>query len=114
MPFVNAKITLPVDDDKKNLIQSNFTDFVAISLGKPKNFIMVNIEDDQKIWFAGEKISDGAFISVRLMGNAEKSAYSDLTKKICDFLEKELKIPGKNIYVTFHPVENWGWDGSIL
>ena len=37
MPFVNAKITLSLDDDKKNLIQSNFTDFVAISLSKPKN-----------------------------------------------------------------------------
>ena len=45
MPFINAKITLPIDDSKKEIIQSKLTDFVAVSLSKPKEFIMVNIED---------------------------------------------------------------------
>ena len=82
MPFVNAKITLPIDDSEKEIIQSKLTDFVAVSLSKPREFIIVNIEDSQQIWFAGFKLERGAFISVRLMGNAEKSAYNELTKKL--------------------------------
>ena len=114
MPFINAKVTLSIDDNKKEFIQSKLTDFVADSLTKPKKFIMVNIEDNQQIWFAGEKLKNGAFVSVRLMGNVSKAAYSNLTKKICDFFESELNIHSENIYVTFHPVEFWGWNGSIL
>ena len=114
MPFINSKITFPVDDAKKEVIQSKLTDFVTDSLTKPKNFVMVNIEDNQQIWFAGKKLQNGVFVSVRLMGNASKAAYSNLTKKICDFFESELNISSENIYVTFHPVEFWGWNSSIL
>ena len=76
MPFVNAKITMPVNEAQKDLLQAGLTDFVAAVLGKPKKFVMVNIEAAQDIWFAGEKLERGAFVSVRLMGNATKAAYS--------------------------------------
>lgn len=114
MPFVNAKITMAVSEAQKDLLQAELTDFVVTALGKPKKFVMVNIEAAQDIWFAGEKMELGAFVSVRLMGNATKEAYSELTKKICEFLKNELSIPGDSVYVTFHPVEYWGWDGEIL
>ena len=112
MPFINPKITLPLDEAKKELIQSKLTDFVATSLSKPKKFIMVNIEDNQQIWFAGEKLERGAFVSVRLMGNASKVACAELTGKICDLFKSELDIAPEAVYVTFHPVENWGWNGA--
>ena len=49
---------------------------------------MVNIEDNQEIWFAGEKMKNSAFVSVRLMGNAEKISCNEVTEKICDLFDK--------------------------
>ena len=114
MPFINAKITSPVDDAKKNLIQSKLTDLVADAFAKPKKFVMINIEDNQPMWFGGEVLKSGAFISVRLIGNPSRETYSALTKKICELLEKELRISPDSVYVTFHPVEMWGRNGDIL
>ena len=35
-----------------------------------------------------------------------------MTAAVCDILEEELGIPARAVYVTYHPVENWGWDGA--
>ena len=35
-----------------------------------------------------------------------------MTGKICAILEDQLGIPGNGVYVTYHPVTDWGWNGS--
>ena len=46
------------------------------------------------------------------LGQASPSAYSEMTKVICDILSEELSIPGNQVYVTYHGVNDWGWNGS--
>ena len=62
----------------------------------------------------GEKVEKGAYISVRLLGSASKSACQMSTKNICDILSSELGLDGSKIYVTYHPVDLWGWNGSMF
>ena len=54
----------------------------------------------------------GAYVSVSLFGQASPSAYSEMTKVICDILSEELSIPGNQVYVTYHGVNDWGWNGA--
>ena len=35
-------------------------------------------------------------------------------KTICDILTDEYGLNGSNIYITFHPVDLWGWNGSMF
>ena len=35
-----------------------------------------------------------------------------MTSQICSILGEKLDIPGKAIYVTYHPVSDWGWNGQ--
>lgn len=35
-----------------------------------------------------------------------------MTGEICALLARELGIPGKSVYVTYHGVADWGWNGS--
>jgi len=35
-----------------------------------------------------------------------------MTAFICDLYERELGIPKDAIYVTYHGVYNWGWNGT--
>ncbi|MCI5621980.1 MAG: phenylpyruvate tautomerase MIF-related protein [Lachnospiraceae bacterium] len=35
-----------------------------------------------------------------------------MTAKICEILADELAIPGDKVYVTYHGVNDWGWNGS--
>jgi len=34
-----------------------------------------------------------------------------MSKEICSILEKEADIPGDCIYITYHGIDNWGWNG---
>ena len=34
------------------------------------------------------------------------------TGQICDLLRAKQGIPGNAVYVTYHPVSDWGWNGK--
>ena len=66
------------------------------------------------VLMAENKVSKGAYIAISLLGAASKSACQILTKEICDILENGFGINGSNVYVTYHPVDLWGWNGSMF
>lgn len=35
-----------------------------------------------------------------------------MTGAICGILQEELDMPGDKVYVTYHGVSDWGWNGS--
>jgi hypothetical protein len=59
-------------------------------------------------------LQNGAYLSIRLLGNVEKSACTTATKGLCDILNEELQIAGTDVYITYRPVELWGWNGSMF
>ena len=114
MPYIDAKLSVELDENKKNDIQTKLTEVVSVAFSKPKAYIMANIEDSASLYMAGEKVEKGAYISIRLLGSASKSACQMSTKNICDILSSELGLDGSKIYVTYHPVDLWGWNGSMF
>ena len=110
MPFIDSKITVPVPQEKKDVLKSEFGKLVSV-IGKPESFLMVGFEDNYDLYMGGKKLEKGAYVSVSLFGAASRSAYESLTEKICKLFEKELGIPGNAVYVTYHGVNDWGWNG---
>lgn len=111
MPFIDAKITLPVSSEKKEELKCSFGKMMEL-IGKSETYLMVNIEDNKDMWLGGEKLSGGAYVSVSLLGSSSAENYEKMTKEICDIFEKSLSIDPKGVYVTYHPVADWGWNGS--
>lgn len=111
MPFIDSKITVPVTAEEKEKIKSELGKAVT-TLHKTETYLMVGIEDNYDLWLAGKKLEKGAYVSVSLYGSAAPEDYDKLTAQICDLYAKELGIPGDAIYVSYHPVTDWGWNGS--
>ena len=114
MPYIEAKMSIKLNNNQKDDLQKKLTDVVSSAFGKPKTYIMTNIEDDKSLYMAERKIEKGAYIAVSLLGSASKSACQALTQEICDILQSDYGIDGANVYVTYHPTELWGWNGSIF
>ena len=112
MPYIEAKLSVKLDDSMKEDLQAKLTDAVSAAFSKPKAYIMTNLEDGKSIYMAGKQI-DGAYLSIGLLGSASKTACQGLTKSICDILA-EYGIAGSNVYVTYHPTDLWGWNGSMF
>lgn len=111
MPFIDSKITVPVAPEKKERVKAELGKAIS-TLHKTETYLMVGIQDNYDLWFAGKKLDRGAYVSVSLFGHASSDDYDKMTAKICGIYEKELGIPGNSIYVTYHPVEDWGWNGG--
>lgn len=115
MPFVDAKITVPVSIEKRDAIKSGLGQAVSV-FGKGENYLMVGIDDEYSLWLGGRKLEKGAFVSVSLIGDTPDEGCSKFTARICDLLYRELGIPGEAVYVTYHPMmrTRWGWNGDTF
>lgn len=110
MPFIDSKITMTVTEEKKEKLKSELGKYIT-TLHKTETYLMVGIEDNYDLWMAGKKLDKGAYISVSLFGQASSADYDKMTDQICELYERELGIPGSAIYLTYHPISDWGWNG---
>ena len=110
MPFIDSKVTVKVSDEKKEEIKTELGKLIT-TLNKSEKYLMVGIEDSYDLWFGGKKLEKGAYVSVSLFGEAPKECYDKLTGQICELLNEKLDIPGDAVYVTYHPLYDWGWNG---
>ena len=111
MPFIDARLTVPVSAAQQESLKAAFGKAIP-TLHKTESYLMVAIAGDTPLWLGGRKLDKGAYVAVSLYGHAAAADYDRMTGKICDILAEQLGIPGDGVYVTYHPVEDWGWNGS--
>ena len=111
MPFIDSKITMQVEPAVKEELKSELGKLIS-TLHKSETYLMVGFEDSYDLWLGGKKLDKGAYVSVSLYGAAASSDYDKLTGQICKLYEEKLGIPGSCVYVTYHPVNDWGWNGA--
>ena len=114
MPYIEAKLSIELDENQKKELQSKLSDAVSSAFSKPKSYIMTNIEDSKSIFMGGNKVEKGAYIIIRSLGSVSRPSCQAATKDICDLLTKDYELSGSNIYITYHPVEFWGWNGNMF
>lgn len=110
MPFIDSKVTVKLTEEKKNSVKTRLGQAISI-LHKAENYLMVGFEDEYDLYMSGNRLEKGAYVSVSLFGNASSDDYEKMTSAICDILQDELGIPGNHVYVTYHGVNDWGWNG---
>ena len=110
MPFIDTKVTMKVTPEKKEIIKQELGRRIS-ALNKTETYLMVGIEDGYDLWFGGKKLEKGAYVAVSLLGDAPKASYEKMKEQVCQLMAEQLDIPGNAVYVTYHPVQNWGWNG---
>ena len=115
MPFIDAKLSIKLDENQKNDLQEVLANAVSTAFIKPKSYIMTNIEDSKSLYMGGNEVKNGAYIAVYSLGtNISKSACQSASQTICSYLTSKYGFNGANIYITYHPVELWSWNGSMF
>jgi len=111
MPFIDSKVTVALSDAKKEMIKAKLGQAISI-MHKTETYLMVGFQDNYDLFLGGKKIEKGAYVSVSVYGSFSSSACDEMTNAICGILSEELGIPGNAVYVTYHGVNDWGWNGS--
>ena len=111
MPMIEAKVTPTLPAEKRDILKAEFGKAIGI-LGKPESYLMINLADNQDLYFGGKKLDKGAYVEVKVLGSVDPSASSKMTAKVCEILQAQLGIPGDAVYVSYFGTSNWGWNGS--
>ena len=111
MPFIDVKLSKKITDDEKEQLKSDLGKSIS-AMHKPESYLMVGICDGYDLYFAGNKLSNGAFVSVSAFGRVNPSDTDKMTAHICEILKNRLSVKGSDVYITYAGVENWGWNGS--
>lgn len=114
MPFINSKVTVKMDDSKKETIKKELGNLISTLPGKSESWLMVGFEDNYTLYFKGEKKEKAAFVEVKIFGSADRSSKNNLTAQICNLFEKELQIPKDSTYITIQEINDWGWNGELF
>ena len=111
MPFIDARICSSLDEKKKEELKNAFGQAIAL-LDKPEKFLMVQITPLDTLYLGGEKLASGAYIAVSLFGKKAPEQYQALTAELCRICGALLGIPADKVYISYHEIEYWGWNGK--
>ncbi|HTQ30048.1 MAG TPA: phenylpyruvate tautomerase MIF-related protein [Opitutaceae bacterium] len=114
MPYLNIQTNLPLAEKAERTILQHASALVAAELGKPEEFVMVALEPDTPMFFAGSD-EPVAFLELKSIG-LPAGKTKKLSAALCALIEEHLGIPKDRVYVKFIDVHHsmWGWKGDVF
>ena len=113
MPYINAKFSTPVSPEKELALKTALGEAITL-LNKPERYLMVEIQDNRRMYFGGKNDRPMAFFDVSLLHAAPRAAYEKLTARLCGIAKDIMNIDGDCVYVKFEETENWGYDSFMF
>jgi phenylpyruvate tautomerase PptA (4-oxalocrotonate tautomerase family) len=112
MPLLELTTNTKIDNSQQLAQQAS--KLTAEILGKPESYVMVKVQSEQALIFAGTD-EPAAHVSLKSLGLPEDHT-ADFSAKLCAFISTELKINSARIYIEFSNPERhmWGWDGKTF
>ena len=110
MPMIKVETTVSLSEEKRDILKAELGKAISI-MGKPESYLMINLVDNQDLYFGGNKLDKGAFVEVKALGNIDAGQSDKMTAKVCEILNTQLGISGDVVYVAYFGTSNWGWNG---
>jgi len=111
MPMIEVKTTGTLSSEKRNVLKTELGKAISI-MGKPESYLMINLADNQDLYFGGKKLDKGAYVEIKVLGNIDSIKSNSMTAKVCEILNTQLEIPGDAVYVSYFGTNDWGWNGN--
>ncbi|MCF6211723.1 MAG: phenylpyruvate tautomerase MIF-related protein [Gammaproteobacteria bacterium] len=114
MPLLKIHTNQSLDDAAQAALMQKASAGVAELLGKPEHYVMIALNIDQTMLFAGSH-APLAYLELKSIGLAN-DATSSLSAALCQLVSEALDIDQDRIYIEFTSAERhlWGWDGHTF
>ena len=112
MPYIRVRCNRPLDDKTVAELQKELGKTIELFPGKTESWLMTDCEGDCALSLAGKNGVPLAMIEVELLGSSTPDAYSAVTAKLTEVMERLVGIPAAGVYVKYESIEYWGWNGS--
>lgn len=110
MPMISVKTNTPISENDELELKELLGKAIEILPGKTENWLMLNFEANQRLWFRGDNSKPLAYVEVSALGSINPDDSEKLTAEICDILITVLGIEGDGVYVKFEETDKWGYN----
>lgn len=109
MPVLSINTNIKIDKDMSQAL-GELSQLCARFLDKPEQYVMVQINDEQNLIFAGSSDA-AASCSLTSLGLTDEHT-REYSEAICSYLDDHLNIPANRIYIEFKSPERrfFGWN----
>ena len=112
MPFIDSKVSVKTTSEQRLELKKRLGQAISILPGKSERWLMVDLEDEQEMYMAGNADTPCAYIAVNLYGEADKSDYEKMTAELTKIYGEVLGIAADRMYVKYMGSYDWGWNGN--
>lgn len=112
MPILSLHTNVSIKD--KETLLKDASAMVSSALGKPEGYVMIRLEDNQSMSFAGTT-EPLAYVELKSLGLSSDQTHS-LSVTICIFIEQQLGIDPARTYIEFASPERamFGWNSGTF
>ncbi len=114
MPYISVNVAARLEQPQKEHIKKSMGETITVIPGKTEAVTMVRIDDDCSLYLAGRELENGAFIEIRLLGEADRADKEALTKAVYKAMADILAMPESDIYINFIEMDCWGAGGRLI
>lgn len=68
--MIKVETTVSLSEEKRNVLKAELGKAISI-LDKPESYLMINLVDQQDLYFGGNKLDKGAFVEVKVLGSVD-------------------------------------------
>jgi len=114
MPFLKLSTNVDISEQQTRQLLVELSQLVAHQTGKPKRYVMVELQGGQAMFFAGNS-EPLAYLECKSIG-LNATQVQALAAALSEALTSALPLSADRIYIEFSncPAEFWGWNGSTF
>lgn len=114
MPLLRIQTNQPLDADALRDLPRIASRCVGELLGKPERYVMVSLEHNPAMLFAGTD-APLAYLELKSIG-LPAARTGEFSKGLCELVGQQLGIAQDRIYIEFANASGnlWGWDGGTF
>ncbi|MGD2116754.1 MAG: phenylpyruvate tautomerase MIF-related protein [Chromatiales bacterium] len=114
MPLLRVTTNQPIESGAKAQFLKQASSETASMLGKPESYVMVILEQNPDMLFAGT-VDPLALVELKSLGLPHDKT-AEFSTRLCSLISDQLNISQDRIYIEFSdpPRHFWGWNGTTF
>lgn len=111
MPFIDSKVSVKTTPEQRKELKERLGQAIEVIPGKSESWLMMDLADEQNMYFKGDGDKPTAFVAVSVYGGPDSAAFDRMTAEITRIYGDVLGIAPDRIYVKYSATPDWGWNG---
>ncbi len=113
MPFVMARVNVPVNRKQEALIKERLGKAIEAIPGKCGDNLLLGMEDGCRFYLRGKE-QKTAYIEVSIFGNEDHRGFDVFARDLTEAFHEVLDIPAGNIFTKFDDITAWSVNGMFI